>query len=114
MARSLAATRGDHGSVAPKGRTAQLYLTIDTAPYHVRPVLADPVLARRAFQLTKPDGTRYDVSQTHYGLTCDCPDFIYRRDGIDPLGCKHIRALVSCGLVERTPQEIRAAALLPF
>ncbi|MEW4570440.1 hypothetical protein AB1L88_21450 [Tautonia sp. JC769] len=114
MARSLTATRGDHRPVAAKGHIAQLYLTIGSTPYHVRPVLADPVLARRAFQLTKPDGTRYDVSQAHHGLTCDCPDFIYRRDGLDPLGCKHIRALVSCGLVERTEQELRAASLLPF
>lgn len=88
-------------SSLPKGRSFQLYLTIDGAAYLVRPVLADPCLARRAFALTKPDGTNYDVVQSHHGPTCDCPDFIYRRDGLDPAGCKHVRALVSCGLIER-------------
>lgn len=112
MARSMTAARGSHGSNAFRGRTYELYLTIDTFPYLVRPILADPLLARRAFQLTKPDGTRYDVSQTRHGASCDCPDFIYRRDGLDPLGCKHIRALVACGLIERTEREIAAAALL--
>ncbi len=24
---------------------------------------------------------------------CDCPDFIFRRDGIDPRGCLHIQAV---------------------
>jgi hypothetical protein len=88
--------------VPPRGRTYQLYLTIDGFPYSVRPVLSDPFLARRAFQLTKPDGKSYDIAQTHHGATCDCPDFIYRRDGLDPAGCKHVRALVSCGLIDRT------------
>lgn len=114
MSRTMTASRVSPAPVAPKGRTFQLYLTIDRFPYHVRPIVIDPVLADRAFQLTKPDGNSYNVSQTRYGLTCDCPDFIYRRDGLDPAGCKHIRALVSCGLVERTPQEIQAAALLPL
>jgi hypothetical protein len=61
------------------------------------------MLARRAFQLTKPDGGSYDVAQSHHGPICDCPDFIYRRDGLDPAGCKHVRALVACGLIEREP-----------
>ncbi len=33
------------------------------------------------------------------GHTCDCPDFIFHRDGLDPGGCKHIKALVACGLL---------------
>ena len=58
----------------PRGRKFQLYLTIDGFPYSVRPVVSDPYLARRAFALTKPDGTSYDVAETHHGATCDCPD----------------------------------------
>lgn len=85
----------------PRGRKYQLYLTIDGFPYSVRPVVSDPYLARRAFAVTKPDGTSYDVAQTHHGATCDCPDYVYRRDGLDPAGCKHVRALVACGLIER-------------
>lgn len=112
MSRMMTVPRVSPAPVAPKGRTFRLYLTIDRFPYHVRPIVTDPVFADRAFQLTRPDGKSYDISQTRHGLTCDCPDFIYRRDGLDPAGCKHIRALVSCGLVERTEREIEAAALL--
>ena len=43
---------------------------------------------------------RYDVAQTPYGPECDCPDFIFRRAGLDPHGCKHVRALVACGLID--------------
>ncbi|WP_235963168.1 hypothetical protein [Tautonia rosea] len=112
MSQAMTASRVSPTPVAPKGRTFQLYLTIDRFPYHVRPIVTDPILARRAFQLTKPDGASYSVSQTRDGLVCDCPDFIYRRDGLDPAGCKHIRALVSCGLLERTDREIQASAVL--
>jgi len=58
------------------------------------------VIAERAFRLQKPDGTLYDVTQTPFGPTCDCPDFIYRRDGIDTAGCKHVQALVAFGLID--------------
>lgn len=85
----------------PRGRFFLLSLSIDGSPYDVRPIDADPSVSPRAFRLTKPDGTRYDLAQTPYGPTCDCPDFIFRRDGIDPNGCKHVRALVSCGLIQR-------------
>ncbi len=84
-----------------KPRTYRLILSIDAQHYLVRPVVCDPILADRAFRLTKPDGTSYDVIQGSHGPTCDCPDFIFRRDGIDPNGCKHIQGLVSQGLVKR-------------
>lgn len=89
----------------PRGRHYRLFLTIDEFPYQVRRVLCDPYVAERAFQLTKGDGTSYEVAQTCHGPTCDCPDFIYRREGIDPGGCKHVRALASCGLIEREAGE---------
>ncbi|QDV36060.1 hypothetical protein [Tautonia plasticadhaerens] len=101
MATSTLPARPADAPPPAKGRKFQLYLTIDGFPYGVRPVLSDPYVARRAFELTKPDGTRYDIAQTHHGACCDCPDFIYRREGLDPLGCKHVRALVACGLIER-------------
>lgn len=85
----------------PARHKFRLFLTIDDYPYAVQPLLSDPYETRRVYRLTKPDGTSYDVAETHEGLICDCPDFIYRRDGIDPVGCKHICALVSCGLIER-------------
>ena len=53
----------------------------------------------KAFRLDKADGACYDVTETVYGPQCDCPDFIFRRDGIDPTGCKHVKALIAQGLI---------------
>ena len=60
---------------------------------------ATPAIGTRAFRLLKADGTVYDVVQTRHGAECDCPDFLFRRDGLDPEGCKHVRALVSVGMI---------------
>lgn len=85
---------------APDQGAARLSLFINGTAYQVRPLPADPSAALRAFQLRKFDGTEYDVAQTADGATCDCPDFTFHREGIDPSGCKHIKALVSCGLID--------------
>jgi hypothetical protein len=77
-----------------------LLLIIDQTIYFVRSLHCDAALALRAFRLHKADGTLYDVAQTRYGPQCDCPDFIFRRDGIDPAGCKHVKALVAQGLLD--------------
>ncbi len=78
---------------------ARLSLFIGGVAYHLRTLAPDPPAAARAFRLRKFDGTEYDVAQTVEGLTCDCPDFTFHREGNDPQGCKHIRALVECGLL---------------
>jgi hypothetical protein len=80
--------------------TSRLFLAINRTVYDVRPVRCPPEHAARAFRLIKADGTLYDVAQTPFGAECDCPDFIFRRDGIDPAGCKHVKALVANGLIE--------------
>jgi hypothetical protein len=85
-------------SVSPARRT-RLLLVIDQSVYTLRPLDSDPEVAVRAFQIVKADGTRYDVAVTPFGPECDCPDFIFRRAGIDPAGCKHIKALVEQGLI---------------
>jgi hypothetical protein len=54
-----------------------------------------------AFRLKKADGTIYDLAETCHGLTCDCPDFTFHRDGLDEGGCKHIKAMVAVGLLSR-------------
>lgn len=79
---------------------AQLYLTIRDGLYAVRKIDCDPLIGDQAYRLLKADGNCYDVIQTRYGPSCDCPDFLFRRDGLDPAGCKHIQALVACGLIE--------------
>jgi hypothetical protein len=85
--------------VAP--RLARLDLTIGGTTYAIQPLPEKPVPGSRAFRLTKGDGTIYDVADTQYGPQCDCPDYIFRRDGLDPDGCKHIKALVGFDLLER-------------
>jgi hypothetical protein len=80
-------------------RRSRLFLMIDEKVYALRPLESDPAVAVRAFQIAKPDGTRYDVAETPFGPECDCPDFIFRRAGLDPAGCKHIKALVAHGLI---------------
>src|ERR1700758_2734381 len=41
-----------------------------------------------AWQLTKPDGTRYQLASDC--STCDCPDAVFAADR--PGGCKHAKA----------------------
>jgi hypothetical protein len=79
---------------------SHLYLIIRKTVYRVRALRCDRTAALRAFRLGKADGTIYDVKQTHFGNECDCPDFIFRRDGLDPNGCKHVKALVAEGLLD--------------
>ncbi len=83
----------------PAARTCNLTLTIDRTAYSVQPIACDSYLAARAYRLSKADGAVYDVAQTRYGPSCDCPDFIFRRDGLDPAGCKHVKALVAFGMI---------------
>src|SRR5262245_19198738 len=83
--------------------SSQLFLKIRENVYQVAPIAVDPSAAVRVFRLNKANGTLYDVAQTCFGPRCDCPDFIYRRDGLDPAGCKHVRALVDHGLIEGNP-----------
>jgi hypothetical protein len=85
-------------------------MNIGDRMYQVRPVRCDPVVGRRAFRLLSDAGDLYDILQhERFGASCDCPDFIFRRDGLDPRGCKHVQALVGCGLIEPTPTLAGAA-----
>jgi hypothetical protein len=96
---SMTQTRLEAGKSRPAGCRSSLVLIINRTIYGVKPVRCDPEGALRAFRLNKSDGTLYDVAQTQYGNQCDCPDFIFRRDGLDPTGCKHVKALVAEGLL---------------
>lgn len=78
----------------------RLTLSINGTLYLVRPIQADPSVALKAFRLRKTDATTYDVADTIHGPVCDCPDFIFHRDGIDSGACKHVRSLVACGLLK--------------
>jgi hypothetical protein len=79
---------------------ARLTLFISGKAYNVHPLDGDDVALMKAFRLRKFDGTEYDIAQTAQDISCDCPDFTFRREAIDPSGCKHIKALVACGLID--------------
>ena len=85
----------------PKAAPApsELFLSIHPHLYRVHSLECDPGIAVKAFRLNKADGTLYDVAQTEHGPRCDCPDFIFRRDGLDPHGCLHIRAMRAVGIL---------------
>jgi len=91
-------------------RSSYLYLMIQQTLYAVYPLACDPSVAAKAFRLNKADGTLYDVAQTRHGHRCDCPDFIFRRDGLDPTGCKHVKALVRQGLLDQSAPPAEGAA----
>lgn len=60
--------------------------------YKIHPIERDNAKVNEGWRLTKDDGTHYNVGFYPHD-SCDCADFTYRREGIDPKGCKHIRAL---------------------
>jgi hypothetical protein len=81
--------------------TCRLTVTIRGADYRARPIPNDAFAGSgRAWSLRKL-GTdeRHHVVETMHGAECDCPDFVFRRDGLDPAGCKHVRALRATGLI---------------
>lgn len=78
----------------------RLTLTIRDTAYTLRPARNDANHPGRAWRLGKADGAAYHVAETAHGPTCDCPDWTFRREHLDPLGCKHIRALRAMRLIE--------------
>jgi hypothetical protein len=86
----------------PAHGVCRLTLAINGVPYSVRPIACDNAAALRCYELRKSAGERYHVSQHPHGAECDCPDFVFQRDGRDPGGCKHIQALAVLGLIGTT------------
>ena len=94
------ATATTNARKAPRPATGRCGLTlrINGTSYKVRPLPAD-FGGLKAWRLTKADGTFHDVSRDVYGLSCTCADYVWRRDGIDPAGCKHTRSMKALGLL---------------
>jgi hypothetical protein len=95
----------DHPAANPPGR-CRLTLTINGLDYAVRPIVSQDDAVSKAFRLSRKDEI-FDVARTIHGLICDCPDFVFRRDGLDPRGCLHIRAMRAVGLLDWTPSQGR-------
>ncbi len=113
-------------TIRPAKAVCRLTIVINDRNYVVEPIPAEASAAVKAYRLSKTDGTDYDVAEHVFSacegnagdgdspprfalsnkergrryITCDCPDFIFRRDGIDPEGCKHIKAMVAYGLLD--------------
>lgn len=94
-------TRPRRRGAGPAPAVCRLTMEINGTDYRIEPNPGGAFDVSRAYRLRKRDGTAYDVARTDYGLTCDCPDFIFRRDGLDPSGCKHLKAMVAYGLLDR-------------
>lgn len=87
-------------TIKPAHGTARLTLHINGTAYAVRPLAVEPAAGvDRLIRVRKADGTAYHVSRHGHGAECDCPDFVFSRDGIDPAGCKHVKALAAVGLI---------------
>jgi hypothetical protein len=90
---SLGTPRGD----------CRLILVVHGRHYMVRPTAVEDGSfgVTRAFRLLRLDsGDVYDVAVHRDGhRECTCPDHVFRREGIDPAGCKHARALAALGLL---------------
>ncbi|SRR5579883_3672025 len=85
--------------VKPASGTTTLTLGINGAAYQVLRLHPHPEVAALAFRLRKQDGESYDVALTAHGAECSCPDFTFHRDGKDPSGCKHVKALRAWSLL---------------
>ncbi len=89
---------GDRLTITAETQTRGLV----TETYAVARLEPHASVARAAFRLTKLAGgapsERYDVREDSYGLSCDCADYLWRRDGTG-LGCKHIQAALAVGLL---------------
>jgi hypothetical protein len=104
----LARPRRPRPTVADGPVTAALVLLVECASgptrYTVRALSRSPGDEALMVYLLRrigagPDHEGYHVCQHLDGPTCDCPDYQFRRDGLDPSGCKHVRALIQVGLL---------------
>jgi hypothetical protein len=81
------------GSKSPQPPPATIL--INGIAYGLARLAAHADVAARAFRLTKPDGTTYDVAQRADGV-CSCECLGHLRWSV---ACKHIRALKAARLL---------------
>lgn len=96
---ATASTRTKPRTDARPNTDYRLVLAIGELVYHLTRVPCAVEAAERCYLLRKLDGTEYHVSRHDHGCMCTCPDFIFRRDGRDPAGCKHTQALHHFGML---------------
>jgi len=98
---SMTASRKSSKSRTPRAElVVSLALAVDHQTYSITPIPVQDDEVWHAWRLEKSSDrtTHYNVSEGNYGATCDCPDQTMRHEGIDNVGCKHIRALRAMGM----------------
>jgi hypothetical protein len=88
----------------PSNKTGKcrLTLTINGVHFSVPPIKTEDADIKRAFRLRKQplkSDVIFDVADTVHGAICDCPDFVFRRDGLVPRGCLYMRGMKAVGLL---------------
>lgn len=92
-------------------QVATLTLTIAGTHYRVRKLTPEDPSVVACYSVRKRGAEEsYHVSQHRTGLVCTCADWEFKRNGKDPKGCKHIRAIVAVGLLSYTQAETAAAS----
>lgn len=72
--------------------------------YLIEQLDSHPEIGCPAYILHLKDGSHssYEIVVRPWGAECSCPDFAFRREHIDPKGCKHIAALRAVGLLTKS------------
>lgn len=100
--------------VEPAHGTATLTLTISGTAYALWKVPPDKPDVTVCYELKKRgSAARYHVSQHEHGCECTCGDWTFRRNHLDPNGCKHIKSLALFGLIENHPAPLRDRPMAP-
>src|SRR4051812_30142799 len=80
-------------------RLASAVIEINGTLYQAEPIDAGED-GTAAYRLAKEDGQVYDVIRRHDGrITCDCPHYTVRIEGLSADLCKHGKAAVELGLI---------------
>jgi len=97
------------------GTLAHLTVEIKGTTYGVEILSGDQTVnGCKVARLSKGDGATYDVEQGFDRTTCTCPDWQRRHAGLPHSeGCKHIRAMVECGLIENVKPWVADEADMP-
>lgn len=90
---------------ADKPLAVAMVISIDGTHYGVAPLAPAPD-AVKAFRFSKVSGdeARHDIDETAAGASCTCGDFVWRHEGRNTIGCKHLRAARMMGLIGEPPE----------
>jgi hypothetical protein len=89
----------------PRPLVVACVISIGGTHYSVSPLAPAPG-ATKAYRFNKIDGdeAQHDLDETADGASCTCGSFVWRHDGLDDLGCKHVRAARMLGLIAEAPE----------